>query len=168
MRKQIAVVSDFAVIGVALLVAFVVISNYAQPRSEPVALLKPGDTLDFIRTLGTSAAHGKRLLFVLKEGCPYCEGSAPLYKELAQLESSGLTEVKMIAVFEEPVDVARKLLSAEDIRMEVMGAVSLDRLRIAGTPTLILIDERDRVVRIWEGLLSRKAEQEIKELLTSI
>lgn len=167
MKQKLSIASDIAVIAVAVLIAVVVVKNYLLPPSRPPALVRVGDTLSDVQSLGLSAAHKKHLLVVLKKGCPYCEGSAPLYKELAQLETSGQTDVKMVAVFEDPVDVARSLLQAEDVQMEAIGGVSPDKLRIGVTPTLMLVDEGGRVIRVWEGLLSRKAEEELKAVITS-
>jgi len=166
-RQKLGIASDIAVIAVAILMAVVVAKNYLLPPPRPSALVKAGDTLSDVAVLGLRAAHKKHLLVVQKKGCPYCEGSAPLYKELAQLETSGQTAVKMVAVFEEPVDVARSVLLSENVQMEAIGGVSLGKLRIGGTPTLMLVDEGGRVLRVWEGLLSRKAEEELKAVLTS-
>jgi thioredoxin-related protein len=167
MKSKIALLSDVAVIVVAVLVAFVVVRNYSLTRSEPAPQLRVGDALSEVDSLAPSAIQKKRLLLILKKGCSYCEESTPLYRDLAQLERSGQTDVKMVALFEEPVDIARSLLKAEGINIEVIGGVSLGRLRIAVTPTLVLVDDRSRVIRVWEGLLSRKAEERLKAAIMS-
>ncbi len=51
--------------------------------------------------------------------------------------------------------------------MEVIGGVSPGKLKIAAFPTLMLVDEGGRVVRVWEGQLSRKAEEELKAVITT-
>jgi hypothetical protein len=165
MKNRLAAVTDVAVLLMAVLVATVLIKNYFLEPPKPFGV-SVGDTLPAARWFGTTGSAKRELLIVLKKGCPYCEGSAPFYRELAQLQKSGRTAVGLLAVFEESPDTAKAVLRAEEVSVTTVGGVSLRTLKIRVTPTLLLVDDQRNVLKVWEGQLSRQSEDEVKAVLT--
>lgn len=148
----------------ACLVAGVVYMNYVAAPSRPVESVKAGDVLPDVPGLDFGS-HSKTLVIVLKEGCPYCEGSSPFYRELQDLERSGDGAVGLVAVFNDPLEVASRALRTQELQIRLVGGVRLDQWKINVIPTLLMVDGRRRVLSTWEGLLTRKAESEVKAAL---
>jgi hypothetical protein len=84
------------------------------------------------------------LLLALRDGCPFCEASAPFYRDLLRSNGAMLAFLK------------KQGLSVADVQH-----VSFDEFGIKGTPTLVLVGADGRVQATWAGQLSPEQESEV-------
>jgi len=74
------------------------------------------------------------------------------------------SDVKIVAVSPEDVSITQKYLHDHDV---VTDQVVSHRGRINGTPTLVGVDSRGIVRRVWEGEQPASGEQEIRAALAN-
>ena len=105
-------------------------------------------------------SHRQTLLLALRDGCHYCERSAPFYRRLAALESSGVfRNVHILAVFPDGAGIVSKVLESEQLRVESVSSVDFHVLGVSGTPTAVLVDQAGKVLDVWRGELDASREQ---------
>jgi hypothetical protein len=90
--------------------------------------------------------------------------SAPFYRRLQSEVGQG---VKVVAVLSEPVEEAANYLTAEGIRPDGIKQVLLQRLGVRGTPTMMLVDERGRVSKVWTGKVQDADQNRVLEEIRS-
>jgi len=100
------------------------------------------------------------LLLVLRNGCHFCDDSAGFYRRLVK-ESQASGNTTFVAVLPGTVDDSSKYLEhlgvpITEIRQEVFGA-----LEVQGTPTLLLINDKGVVTKLWIGRLPTDKEGEV-------
>jgi len=66
-----------------------------------------------------------------------------------------------LAVFPDPSDTAKEAAKSEGLTAQVLAGVPLERLKISGTPTLLLVDRTGTVLNAWIGILSPRQELEV-------
>ncbi len=101
-------------------------------------------------------AYPKTLLFVLQAGCHFCTESAPFYQRVVASTDSG--RVRLIAVF--PAATADGRTYLRSMGLEIPGLqADLAKVRIRGTPTLLLVNHEGRLAKKWRGRLSPAQEE---------
>lgn len=159
--KKIEVVAHIAIIVVAILVSVVLVKNFLLPRTggpdtgsqvgAGTRLLVPG--VDW-------AKNRRTLMVVLSTNCRFCTASAPLYQQIA-LERAKREDVRMIAVFPQPIGDAQKYLNDLGVVVDEVKQVTPDVVGARGTPTLILVDGTGTVQKVWIGKLPPDKESEV-------
>ncbi len=96
------------------------------------------------------SGNGETVLLALSTHCHFCTESAPFFRQLSQ--ESG-TKFKIVAVLPESATEAQNYLEREGIHVDKLKQMPLDRLGIAGTPTMLLVDHAGRVAQTWLGKL---------------
>jgi thiol-disulfide isomerase/thioredoxin len=104
---------------------------------------------DRISIPGVKLGPGDTIVLALRDGCPYCKASAPLYKEL--LQAAGSAGGRVIAALPEGVDRGRSYLRSLGLEINEVYDVPLDELHVAGTPTLLVLNEGGVVRRALYG-----------------
>ena len=163
LTKKVEILANLAIIIVAALLAFVLVSRYLLPSEQKAGvaeatLVKAGTKLSLP---GVDWGQSDRtLLLVLSTTCHYCSESTPFYQRLAQ-ERSKHGGVRLIAVLPQSVEEAQKYLAdhgitVDQVRQSIPGAPYAK-----GTPTLILVDDKGSVVDLWVGKLPAEKEAEV-------
>jgi len=116
------------------------------------------------RLTGTSAlsfkAAPKTLILVTASTCHYCSESMPFYQHLRGLaQSSG---VRMVAVTAEKVDLNRDYLSRNGVTVDSVVSDVDAKVRVAATPTLILVGSDGTILQSWIGKLNPKQEKDVE------
>ena len=104
----------------------------------------------------------KSLVFFLKKDCPYCTSSAGLYRQL--VDDATKRNVKVIAVFPNTLEEARKYLQYTELPIENVYTGPLVDAKISGTPTVLFVDDRGIVRSVWIGAQTDR-EQEMRDSL---
>ena len=163
LHKRIELLSNLAIIVVAILLGVVLVNRYllpASPKPEAVegAQLKPGMKLSLpgVDWGGSS----KTLLLVLSTNCHFCTESAPFYQRLAQ-EKAKHGDVSLIAVMPQSVSEAQKYLSDHGVAVDQISQAAPSVAYARGTPTLIMVDKTGSVVESWVGKLPPEKEVEV-------
>src|SRR5260370_40831733 len=64
-------------------------------------------------------------------------------------------------VFPDDPAVVRQVVETQQLTLEVLPAFELGQVKVQATPTLMLVDERGRVSKVWVGELPAVEEAEV-------
>lgn len=109
--------------------------------------------------------NGETLLIAVRKGCVYCERSYPLYRRLENLERDNQLKAHLLMVMPDDAVNGSALLSSQQIASESITNVPLNDIKVAGTPTLLLVDANGRLLQSWVGELdASKADALVAQL----
>lgn len=164
MKAKLEAIANVTVIVVALAVGLVVLrGQLAAPHTAPS--LSAGYRLPQVSGIDWSR-HQQTLVLALNTGCHFCQDSAPFYQRLAQAQRPGTEDVEVVAVFPNDPEAVQQLVKDEGLTLRSIPAIPLEKLGVAGTPTLILVDRQGRVERTWFGLLTPREELELMAVVS--
>jgi hypothetical protein len=165
MKGKIEAAANIVVIALAVVVGSVFLKDrLSTPASEPVAV-KAGDKLATLDGWDW-AAHDQTLVLGLRKGCHFCEDSAPFYQRL-MAQQQGRSNSTIVAVFPDAADAVKEVVQSEGLRVHALAGVPLERLKISGTPTLLLVDRSGTVLNAWIGVLSPRQELDVMRSITA-
>jgi len=98
---------------------------------------------------------------------PLCEDSAPFYQRLIAQQQQGGSNSTIVAVFPDTADTVKEVVQSEGLRVRALAGVPLERLKIAATPTLLVVDRNGTVLNAWIGMLSPRQELEVMRATTA-
>jgi peroxiredoxin len=136
--------------------------------SEAVGL-KSGDKISGFKA--TAAATGQdysvsyddsdHLLFILSTTCPWCEKNIANWKNLAD-KSKG-KPLRIVGISVDPATESRAYAERHHLNFEVVTASPeiVSDYKIASFPQTILVRRGGGIEKVWQGLLSEKAVDEI-------
>lgn len=162
--------ANLAIVVTATLFSIVLVRSYFGPIAEskdrttppPITqnlTLQKGDVLNASDV--NWLPNGRTLVLALSTTCHFCTESAPFYQKLSKNHGS----VRLVAAFPQTTNEGELYLDKFGVKVDEVKQVSFEKLRIAGTPTLVLIDNGGKVTRTWEGALSPERESEVLNAL---
>jgi hypothetical protein len=164
MKTKIETIANVIVIVFAVIVGSIFLKDrLSTPAPEPDAV-KAGDKLANLDGWDW-AAHDQTLVLGLRKGCHFCEDSAPFYQRLTAQQQGGSNST-IVAVFPDAADAVKEVVQSEGLRVHALAGVPLERLKISGTPTLLLVDRSGTVMNAWTGMLSPRQELEVMRAAT--
>src|SRR5882672_7848799 len=161
--KRIELVANLAIIAVAILLGTVLVRSYLLPWLRPpqqiaTSSLRPGMQLSLPGV--DWKGNGRTLLLALSTQCHFCTESAQFYQRICQ-ERAKAPNVRLVAVFPQPVSEAEKYLSDIGVTVDELKQARLDSIGVGGTPTLIMTDSEGVVADSWRGRLPSEKESEV-------
>lgn len=96
-------------------------------------------------------ANGETVLLALSTHCHFCTESTPFFRQLS--ERSGKT-FRIVAILPESTTAAQDYLKREGVHVDQLKQMSLDKLGVVGTPTMLLFDKSGKVTKSWVGKLN--------------
>lgn len=157
--------SNVAIIATAILWIYVVGTHYVVPSLRSWTQLRPGDSIAGVNEINWGQ-HKKTLVMAMRVGCQYCTESAPFYRRLAHMAQAGETAAQLVAALPDDPASARAYLASEQISIPSVE-IDLNKVGITGTPTLVLVDQRGRVLRKWVGVLSELQQDQVRKAIES-
>jgi hypothetical protein len=136
-----------------------------QPAGHQYLEYKTGDTFEQIPGLTPTPAGSRSLLFVVRSTCPYCTQSMDFYQRVVQQTRNEHLPVRLVGVCLEGIDACNAYFKAHNISMDLTVGVNPGSIKVAGTPTLLLLDERNQVTSVWTGALAPTREQALLSAL---
>ncbi len=135
-----------------------------QTQAPPVQPLTPqlGQTLPVSLPV-TNSGKTNTLLIAVREGCHFCEESMGFYKELA--DNAARANAQILFVLSEPVSRSSGYLAGYNIQHPQVLQADLTRLDVGGTPTLILLNQQNRITRFWVGALHGARQAEVRSAI---
>ena len=106
-------------------------------------------------------AQDRTLVLVLRKGCHFCEDSAPFYQRLVARQQQGDSKTPIVAVFPDTADAVKEVVRSESLGVRALAGVPLEKLKVSGTPTLLLVDKSGKVLNTWTGMLSPRQELDV-------
>ena len=161
MRRTIELLSDLAVVAIALLLGFMVARSYfLGPEILQSSHLKPGQRLEAVKEIPWGS-HEQILLLALRRGCSLCEDSIPFYKKLVDMQTSGAINAEIVAVFPDDSVATREYLESSGLEVRSIPNFRLRKLEISMTPAVLLVNRNGEVLGSWGGLLSPRQEEDL-------
>jgi thioredoxin-related protein len=165
MKAKIELLANITVILLAVVIGTVFLKDRFSAPGPQVNEVKAGDRLT--RLDGWDwAAHDRTLVLVLRKGCHFCEDSAPFYQRLVAKQEQDAPNTAIVAVFPDNADAVKEAVHSEGLAVQALAAVPLERLKVPGTPTLLLVDRSGTVLKAWMGMLSPRQELEVMRATT--
>ena len=97
--------------------------------------------------------YGQTLVVAVRNGCVYCEHNYPLYRQLDRLEHENHLKAHMLMVMPDDAQTGAALLAANGISSQNIPGTLLNRMKVYGTPTLLLVDANGQLLQSWVGEL---------------
>jgi len=154
--RKIEIAANIAIVIVACVAVLVLIRNYRASSSLPPSI-KAGTRLALKNE--NWSASSKNVVLAVSTTCRFCTESAPFYRAL--VEQCRRDHVRTIAVLPQPLDQAEAYLKGEGVTVDEIRQTPLSEIEIAGTPTLMLVDNQGVVRNVWVGKLPEEREKEV-------
>jgi hypothetical protein len=160
MRQKLEIAANVAVIVIAVAVCAVIVRQYVLKPQPTSVGVKAGDHLGTVPI--DWGKYNRTLVLAMRVGCEFCEKSAPFYRRLLDLERKGEINAHIVAAFPDDSQSTRTFLASEGMaKIDAVSGVSPSSLRVAGTPTAILVSNAGRVLKVWLGLLSQQGQENL-------
>ena len=163
MIKKIELLTNLAIIAIALLLGIVLVKQYllrGTPPADPAeAGILPGTKLELPGLDWTQSQQ--TLVLVLSEGCRFCTESAGFYQRLAMEKAKGEGSPRLIAVLPQEVGQGQAYLNQLGVVVDEVRQSQMSAIGVRGTPTLILVDNQGAVKESWLGKLSEAKEADV-------
>lgn len=167
MKSRLQSVTDVVTLLTCLAIVGFITHTYFSRAGSPSSpqSYKAGDTISDVKGVRFDTAE-RTLVMAITEGCHFCQESMPFYQALvsaaSERRSSG--RLRIVAVTTDPREAATANL--RDRNVVIDDVVSLDpdsvrTFRVAGTPTLLLVNRRGVVESVWVGKLDEAREREV-------
>jgi hypothetical protein len=160
--------ANIAIIVVCAIAAFVLIRNQFFPAAPPP---RPGEVAqgDQIAALQQVVPAGadRALVMALSPGCHFCTESMPFYKRLIDERNQQGSNVKVVAAVpaEEAKDAEMKIMTEAGVQPDSVATLNFQEAKVAGTPTLLLVDNKGEVLDVWVGKLDEGGEKKVLKAL---
>jgi thioredoxin-related protein len=158
--RRLEIASNISIVIVSALLAITLVQNWNKSRDrhrngQPEVAL--GDHISLSGVTWTS--RRQTLVLVLSVGCHFCSESAPFYRAVAKQAAE--REIQFVAVLPQDVRDSTTYLQALGIRADHVCQTPLDKMKVRGTPTILLVDDQGAVVKLWRGRLAPDVEREV-------
>ena len=110
---------------------------WTEQSQAPPGQVKVGDR---VALPNVKLGPGETVVLALREGCHFCEASAPLYKQLVEAAQSDKGK-RVVAVLPEAADKGKSYLHSLGVDVSDVYNVPFSQLQIRGTPTLLVLGE---------------------------
>jgi len=167
--SKIETAANVATIGAAIVLSVVLIKTYLLPAA---VIRRPVATTVTEATVGTNLGdrlpgidwNGNRrtLVLAISTSCHFCTESAPFFRLLQQASNR---QSKIVAVLPESVSESTAYLEKVGVQTDQVQQAAPGKIGIRGTPTMLLVDGRGTVTKIWVGKLDSEQQIEVLDTL---
>jgi thioredoxin-related protein len=156
--------ANIAIILVCIIAAGILIRNNFFPPRPPGAAPEAakGETLAELRGV-VPAGSNKALVVAISPTCHFCNDSMPFYKRLMEQRNESNSPVKVIAAVPAAAAQAaeQQNLTEHGVKPDALVNLDFKKIKVPGTPTLILVDNQGKVLDVWVGKLDESHEREV-------
>lgn len=150
LRNKIEFGAQILIAIAVLVVAGIVVKRHVFPERRTVPnpqIISAGEQLNLPDV--DWKTNQKSLVFFLNKDCRYCTSSAPLYRQLT--EEALKQNVKSLALFPHTAEEGKAYLESIQVSVDDIRIVSFSSYKIAGTPTVLFVNNTGAVEGIWIG-----------------
>jgi hypothetical protein len=168
---------DRAVNLAILLVCGLLSAQLVRNLSRPVPTVGPGragaqnqgpregDKISDTKDLKLSSVD-RTLVLVTASSCRFCTDSMAFYRRLTDVARQ--RRIAVLGATGEDPRINETYLSLNQVKLDRVISASDNKIQVVGTPTLLLLDSRGTVLKVWRGRLSADAEQTVLTALSSL
>ena len=162
-RFNLETLTNIAIILLCVVASVVLIRNQFFPSGPKMPEgAKVGEHLEAVKSI-LPAGSGKTLVVAIAPGCHYCNESMPFYKSLMDERNRKGSPVKVVGAVNAPEAKAEeeKHMAAAGVSFDAVSPVDFQKIKVPGTPTLLLVDATGKVEKVWVGRLQADGEKEV-------
>ncbi len=145
--------ANLATILVSVVLSVVLIKVFLLPQSRPMANRaesRVGMSLKESLPDVDWAKNKRTLVLAVSTQCHFCTESAPFFQRIQKEKAEDL---KLVAVLPQAPDESRKYLEGEGVHVDDVKQATLSAIGVTGTPTMLLVDGKGTVAKVWAGKL---------------
>ena len=158
-RRLLDIAVNVAIIISAACLLALVIARVRTPH--PTTQAQPSLSLgQHLSVNGVQPSSNGSLVFVLQIDCRFCQQSMPFYRSLAP--NAATRGRKIVYVMPSTVAASQTYLAQQGLPSGEVVQASLDQAQVSGTPTLILLDNKNDVQNVWAGELDQNGQQQVQ------
>lgn len=101
----------------------------------------------------------------LSSTCHFCNDSMPFYQILAATHQREGVRTALIVSSQDPVSVMEDHLAQQHVAVDKVLHAGSDSIGVAGTPTVLIVDQRGVVRRTFRGKLNPSREKELLSIV---
>ena len=154
--KWLEIAANVAIIVVAVVIVIVFVRNYFSASKTSPPTIAAGARLTGQPVNWHDSP--KNVVLVLSTTCHFCKESSGFYRKLVE---DCRNHARTVAFFPQTPQEAQAYLKAEDVQVDEIKHADFHLLEIGGTPTLLLVDNKGIVQKVWLGKLSEAKEKEV-------
>ena len=154
--KWLEIAANVAIIVVAVVIVIVFVRNYFSASKTSPPTITAGARLTGQPVKWQDSQ--KNVVLVLSTTCHFCKESSGFYRKLVE---DCRNHARTVAFFPQTPQEAQAYLKAEDVQVDEIKHADFHLLEIGGTPTLLLVDNKGIVQKVWLGKLSEAKEKEV-------
>lgn len=168
---------NFVIVVVCIAIVGDIVRRNFSPAEAPAAppstsrpTYKPGETFDAVDGFKPTAGKAS-LVLAVKDGCGYCAASMPFYQRIAarlQAVPAEARSLEFVSVCPASSEECSAYLKSHALTVDRVAGIQkggLADIKVAGTPTLMLVDASGKVEAVWVGQLSQKREGEVMDAI---
>jgi hypothetical protein len=167
-RSKLDITANVAIILACIIASVVLVHReFFPPRPEPLpGSVAAGEHLDGLRPAVPAGAQ-KALVLAVAPNCHFCNDSMAFYKQLVEKRNSSGSAVKVVAAVSssDAKDLEASKMSASGVNPDAVVQLDFRQIKVAGTPTVLLVDNQGKVLSVWMGKLDERGEQEVLRAL---
>jgi len=168
-RERLEILTNVAVLLVAVSILAIIALNYIggqRPTPQIIEGLQRGQQFPMVSGIDY-AGTASTLLIAMNTKCDYCTQSIPFYNQLADIKNTGKISPRAVAIFPNSKDEVQQYTQQYQLKIDHKSAIDFEHLKLAGTPTMILVDQNGRVINFWVGALRPEAQQQFLNSLAT-
>ncbi len=156
MKARLETIANLTIIVTGITMMVLVISRVVGDQERtPLPLrqyqvgekLAAGFPVDFSQSPQT-------LLLMLSSKCQYCSESLPFYHDVLSAQQANPRVTRLVALGTEDKASLAQYLTQHGLTFDDVVSVSLDKIKLRGTPTLVLVDRLGTVKAVWPGFIT--------------
>jgi len=160
--------ANIAIILVCAIAAVVLVRNQFFPPRPPGAppQVEKGEQFAALKQ-AVPAGASRALVVAVSPTCHFCNDSLPFYKHLVDQRNQQGSAVKFVAAV--PTEDAKAPETAKfngaGVQPDNVVQIDFSKIKVPGTPTLLLVDNNGKVLNVWVGKLDGSGEKEVLKVL---
>jgi hypothetical protein len=164
---RVELLTNVAIIVVAVLLSFILVKNYLLRSSPPqevnhqLAVDQTNIGQQLYLPNVDWAKNGQTVVLALSTTCHYCSESASFYRQLVQKRGNS----RVVVVMPQTVSTGQEYLRKLGVSVDEVKQVSIDSIGVQGTPTLLLVNSSGVITKEWVGKLHAEGEAEVLKQL---
>ena len=154
LRHALELTTNLAVLTVCIAVVLVLVRG--RTPQQHLALTR-GSAFPAIENVKYGDAD-RTLILALSTQCHFCQESLPFYRALTQAKKN---RSQIVVLFPNSDSEVRHFVEHAGLTVDTVAEQNFDKLKILGTPTLILVDRTGKIADVWTGELPPSGEQQV-------
>lgn len=138
---------NLVVVLAIIIVTGIVVKKYVFDSTDPIQKIEIEQKFSIPEV--NWEQNGQTLLLAVKIDCPFCEMSAPFFRQLS--DEGSKRNIKIEVVSSDSVEDSKIYLEKFNISVQRVHQISLRKYGFIGTPTLLFVNQDGIVKDMWVG-----------------